>query len=199
MANFVEIDQPPYNWNTGVYIIERTDPVEGGMDGVSNRQGRELTLRTRDLHTRTTTLEDQQPIKHEATLRTAKEYTDQQVGIENRDRVSADATTLQAAKDYATRLVDALVDSAPGVLDTLKEIAEALGNDPNFSTTILNELATKVENTDPRLTNAREAAGGWAQQLRNQGGVPTNLTIWLGTQAQYDAITKRDDIIYFIK
>lgn len=40
-----------------------------------------------------------------------------------------------------------LVDSSPSTLDTLKEIAEALGNDPNFATTITNELSLKA-NTD---------------------------------------------------
>ncbi|EHC6745417.1 hypothetical protein JS001_002465 [Salmonella enterica subsp. enterica] len=36
-----------------------------------------------------------------------------------------------------------LVGSAPETLDTLKELADALGNDPNFATTVLNKLAGK--------------------------------------------------------
>lgn len=198
MANFVEIDQPVYDWTKGVYVIERTDPVEGGAEGVSNRQGRELTARTRDLHTRTSTLETQQPIKHEATLRSAKEYTDQQVGIEVQARNNADAATLQSAKDYAQRIVDGLVDSAPGSLDTLKELAAALGNDANFSTTILNTLATKVDNSDGRLTNAREAVGGWSETLYNQLN-GAKMKIWCGSQAQYDATSKQSDTLYFIQ
>lgn len=43
----------------------------------------------------------------------------------------------------------ALVNSAPGALDTLKELAAALGNDPNFSTTVLNELAKKAAVDSP--------------------------------------------------
>lgn len=198
MANFVEIDQPEYDWSKGVYVIERTDPVEGGTEGVSNRQGRELTARTRDLHTRTTTLETQQPIKHEATLRSAKEYVVQQVGIEAQDRSNADAATLQSAKEYAQRIVDGLVDSAPGSLDTLKELATALGNDANFSTTIINALASKVDNTDGRLTNAREAAGGWSNQVNNQLD-GAKIKIWCGSQAQYDSISKQSDTLYFIQ
>ena len=40
--------------------------------------------------------------------------------------------------------IDALVDSAPGALDTLNELAAALGDDANFSTTITNSIATKM-------------------------------------------------------
>ncbi len=38
----------------------------------------------------------------------------------------------------------ALAGSAPETLDTLKELADALGNDPNFATTVLNKLAEKL-------------------------------------------------------
>lgn len=44
--------------------------------------------------------------------------------------------------------IQKIIGSAPGVLDTLAEIAKALGDDPNFATTItqkLNELTTKIE------------------------------------------------------
>jgi len=40
--------------------------------------------------------------------------------------------------------IDALVDSAPGTLDTLNELAAALGDDANFSTTVTNSIATKL-------------------------------------------------------
>lgn len=50
--------------------------------------------------------------------------------------------------DYATlakvrELIDALIGQAPGTLDTLKEVAEALGNDPNFATTMTKLIADK--------------------------------------------------------
>ena len=44
--------------------------------------------------------------------------------------------------------VDALVDSAPGALDTLNELAAALGDDANFSTTVTNSIATKLASAD---------------------------------------------------
>ena len=44
--------------------------------------------------------------------------------------------------------VDAVISSAPGALDTLNEIAAALGDDANFSTTITNSIATKLATSD---------------------------------------------------
>lgn len=46
----------------------------------------------------------------------------------------------QDAKDYADAQIAALVNSAPAVLDTLKELSDALGGDENFSTTIANQI-----------------------------------------------------------
>tara|TARA_B110000459_G_scaffold202119_1_gene254416 strand:+ start:4491 stop:6815 length:2325 start_codon:yes stop_codon:yes gene_type:complete len=40
--------------------------------------------------------------------------------------------------------IDATVDSAPGTLDTLNELAAALGDDANFSTTVTNSIAAKL-------------------------------------------------------
>ena len=45
---------------------------------------------------------------------------------------------------YADNAVSALVDSAPGTLNTLNELAAALGDDANFSTTVTNSIATKL-------------------------------------------------------
>ncbi len=55
----------------------------------------------------------------------------------------------QAANtEYVAAAVAALVDAAPGALDTLAELAKALGNDPNFAATITNELAKKLKPGD---------------------------------------------------
>ncbi|XDD52557.1 phage tail protein (plasmid) [Leptospira sp. WS92.C1] len=66
------------------------------------------------------------------------------------------APTLDAhatRRDWVIALVDAailqakadLIDGAPGVLDTLLEISEALNNDPNFANTIINSLSAKAD------------------------------------------------------
>ena len=44
--------------------------------------------------------------------------------------------------------IASLVNSAPETLDTLNELAEALGNDPNFATTIATQLGNKVDKVD---------------------------------------------------
>lgn len=54
--------------------------------------------------------------------------------------------------------VAALVDSSPAVLNTLNELAAALGNDPNFATTITTSLATKASQTD--LSTVQSGAMG---------------------------------------
>ena len=47
-------------------------------------------------------------------------------------------------KSYVDGAIANLVNSAPGTLDTLNELATALGNDPNFATTVTNNIASKV-------------------------------------------------------
>ncbi|HFN6367623.1 TPA: prophage tail fiber N-terminal domain-containing protein [Escherichia coli] len=55
-----------------------------------------------------------------------------------------DATGLEMANAaFVRKLLAALVDSSPEALDTLNELAAALGNDPNFATTVTNALAGK--------------------------------------------------------
>ena len=58
----------------------------------------------------------------------------------------ADPTAAQdaATKVYVDTEVAGLVDSAPATLDTLNELAAALGDDANFSTTVTNSIATKM-------------------------------------------------------
>lgn len=48
------------------------------------------------------------------------------------------------ANQLATFITALITDSAPGTLDTLNELAAALGDDPNFATTVTNALATKL-------------------------------------------------------
>ncbi|MBF8917574.1 tail fiber protein [Escherichia coli] len=53
---------------------------------------------------------------------------------------------------FVKSAITALINGAPGTLDTLKEIAAAINNDPNFSTTINNALALKAPLASPALT-----------------------------------------------
>ena len=75
---------------------------------------------------------------------------------------SATITNLSAPTNAndAARKVDVdnavanLVDSAPGTLDTLNELAAALGDDPDFATTITNSIATKLPLAGGTMTGA---------------------------------------------
>ena len=68
--------------------------------------------------------------------------------LSDTDGLSEGTTNLyytDARADARAQLkVDALVDAAPGTMDTLNELAAALGDDPNFATTTANNIATKL-------------------------------------------------------
>lgn len=53
--------------------------------------------------------------------------------------------------------IEGIIGSAPDVLDTLKEIADALGNDPNFATTITKKLAALAEQINQEVEDRTEA------------------------------------------
>ena len=57
------------------------------------------------------------------------------------------------AKNYTDTALAALVDTAPATLDTLNELAAALGDDPNFATTMTNELAKKTDKFSQAVGN----------------------------------------------
>ena len=61
---------------------------------------------------------------------------------------------------YADTAVANLVDTAPSTLDTLNELAAALGDDPNFSTTVTNNIATKLPLAGGTMTGAITFAAG---------------------------------------
>lgn len=54
------------------------------------------------------------------------------------------STSDAATKGYVDTAVANVIDSAPAALDTLNELAAALGDDANFSTTVTNSIATKL-------------------------------------------------------
>ena len=68
-----------------------------------------------------------------------------------------DSDTIASTK-FVHAVVNALVDNAPEALDTLNELSKALGNDPNFSTTILTKIGEKESKTDANIeyTNIRK-------------------------------------------
>jgi len=79
-----------------------------------------------------------------------------------------------------------LIDSAPATLDTLNELAAALGDDANFSTTVTSSIATKSPLADPNFTGdvdiqttagklTVEALGGGSVKLKSDGSLGLNV------------------------
>lgn len=77
----------------------------------------------------------------------ANTYTDDLIGD-----VTVDGTSGNTVTDRIASAVSGLVDSAPGALDTLNELAAALGDDANFSTTVTNAIAEKVAKAGDTMT-----------------------------------------------
>lgn len=144
MANLPETPQ----WEDGIYQIEVSDPVLGGPDGISNRQGKQLASRT--LYLKQQVEKGGSDLaKHIAAADPHTQYapkasptftgTPTAPTPENSDNSKKLATT-----EFVAKALAALAGSAPEMLDTLKELADAIGNDPNFATTVLNKLAEKL-------------------------------------------------------
>ncbi len=73
------------------------------------------------------------------------------------DALNVDADTLDGQHGsyytgYADTAVASLVDSSPSTLDTLNELAAALGDDPNFATTVTNSIGTKLPLAGGQMT-----------------------------------------------
>lgn len=67
--------------------------------------------------------------------------------------------TNYATKSYVTQQINDLIGGAPGTLDTLKEIAEALGNNPNFATTVtemINNIGLRVDKVEDRVVSLED-------------------------------------------
>ena len=85
-----------------------------------------------------------------------------------------------ATETYVNRKVSDLVNSSPEALDTLKELADALGNDPNFATTVSNQIGNKVDKIDGKglstndLTNALKANYDTAYTHSQSAHAPSN-------------------------
>ena len=205
MANLPETPQ----WEDGIYQIEVSDPVLGGPDGISNRQGKQLASRTLYLkqqvekggsdlakHIAAADPHTQYAPKASPTL-TGNPAAPTVVKTDNSTKLATTGHVKSVVADYAplaspaltgsptaptaaptvnnTQIattafvkaaIAALVASSPAALDTLNELAAALGNDPNFSATINNALALKAPLASPAMTGTPTAPTA-AQTVNN--------------------------------
>jgi hypothetical protein len=88
--------------------------------------------------------------------------------------------------DTATNIIASITDSAPSTLDTLNELAAALGDDANFSTTVTNSIATKLPLTGGTLTggltgtSANLTTSGTVLSLDRTGGATALVEFKIG-------------------
>jgi len=120
------------------------------------------------------------------------------------------STTQVATTAFVGTAVSALVASAPAALDTLNELATALGNDASFSTTITNSIATKAPLASPTFTGTVTAPAITATALitasasgvaftdgtQTKEGVPSRTTI-ISKTTDYTLsnLSERDSLI----
>ncbi len=90
--------------------------------------------------------------------------------------------------------INALINGAPGALDTLNELADALGDDPNFAATITNALANKVDKDGAKVLSANDFTDALLAKLNGLNNLPTSHSISFitGLQAALDSKVNKD-------
>lgn len=121
MTNLVETPQ----WESGIYQLETLDPVQGGPNGIDNLQAKQLGNRTQFL---------------KALIEAAQNSL---AGHNSATDPHPQYLTTAEGNSMIASAVSALVNSSPATLDTLNELATALGNDPNFATSMATALGNK--------------------------------------------------------
>jgi len=86
--------------------------------------------------------------------------------------------------DTATNIIATITDSAPTTLDTLNELAAALGDDPNFATTTANNIALKAPIAGPTFTGTATADVLVSQLHLQETSIPTGTTYTIPSDKQ---------------
>ena len=117
-------------------------------------------------------------------------------GVPTAPTASAGTNTTQVATTaFVSGAVSDLVASAPGALNTLNELAVALGNDENFSTSVANSIATKAPIASPTFTGT---VSGITKSMVGLGNVDNtsdaNKPVSSATQTALDLKANSADI-----
>lgn len=98
--------------------------------------------------------------------------------------LTSDTLVQTAAMNTAiAAAVAALVNAAPGALDTLKELADALGDDANFATTIASQIAAKSNAASPVFTGPETHNGATINPAAAMGALVVDVTKALNTKS----------------
>lgn len=184
-------------------VDDENNSVKGGLEFVKTAADRadqsaqmadEATAETRTATTETRlatdeaiAVTDQAQNATQAAQQSATYATEQ--GLYASEQGDAARTATETIGQRIESGIAALVGSAPEALDTLQELAAALGNDENFAANVTTAIAERAMANDPRLSDNRNAI--------NHNGAST-IKLWTGSQAQYDTSNKAADTLYFI-
>ena len=116
------------------------------------------------------------------------------------------ATTKKYVDDTAATAAASVVDSAPGTLNTLNELAAALGDDPNFATTIATQIGNKVDKVDGKglstndyTTAEKNKLGGIANGAEVNQFAFATVAVKVGETITNVAADTKTDTVTFIQ
>ena len=107
---------------------------------------------------------------------------------------TVDGTAGNTVTDRIASAVSGLVDSAPSTLDTLNELAAALGDDANFATTVTNSIAAKADAVHTHLLANITDVTATATELNYVSGVTSALQTQLDGKAASSHTHAQSDI-----
>ena len=116
------------------------------------------------------------------------------------------ATTKKYVDDTAAAAAASVVDSAPDTLNTLNELAAALGDDPNFATTVATQIGTKVDkvegkglSTNDYTTAEKTKLAGIAQGAEVNQNAFNIVAVKVGTTTTNVQADTKTDTVTFIQ
>lgn len=130
-----------------------------------------------------------------------KNGTDVSVGTNRKVNITVPTKTSElnndnnfATESYVDTKVAGLVDSAPDTLDTLNELAAALGDDPNFATTVANKIGTKVDKVDGKGLSTNDYTTEEKNKLSGIAANANNYSLPVATSSALGGVKSGTDI-----
>ena len=175
VANCAETYKPQLQEGSGRVQVVRMVLITSSTDNITLKIDPAVVLATRkyvdDKALELKVYVDDLMAKHLAAVDPHSQYAPKAsptlTGTPKAPTAAAGNNSVQIANTaFVQAAILALIGGAPATLDTLKEIAAAINNDPNFSTTINNALALKAPLASPALTGTPTAPTA-AQTVNN--------------------------------
>ena len=150
-----------YSWSSGFSLQSNLESLVSAE--TTARTAAIAAIPGTDLTPYSTTVQTTAAIAAETSARTAAiaaiPGTDLTPYSTTTEMNSSIATAKSEAQTYADQVVAATVDAAPAALDTLNELAAALGDDANFASTVTASIATKATAADLTALEAQITGG----------------------------------------